>query len=367
VLRNEDIYEALFDEDAFNNLPHRLAGVVNARSALIHWVHTDGEIANLAYSYFDKSFMAEYVTSFIHKDPWLVAAQAPCRLNKIFNAAQIVPTSVFERSEIYNDLVRRRNDDTVYCIGGAFHTQWGTGLLGVNRGKNNGAFDEEAITTLEGYATALRRVLMVRGEIAAHRRNAALATSVQDIVGLAAIVVRKDLRVVHVNEAGEAVLQRGLGLYSREGYLAAHGEDDGRRLSAAVARATAPFSPKTDALTVERKSGETPAQLPAYHIIVTPIPGTGSSSRALVLFRDPDLEQPSLASRVQALFSLTASEADLAIALSEGASVAQITSRRSVRESTVRSQLKGLAAKMNCSRQSEVAAVIAKLPPLFAR
>jgi DNA-binding CsgD family transcriptional regulator len=364
VLRNEDIYEALFDEDAFNNLPNRLAGVVNARSALINWVHTDGEIANLAYCYFDKAFMDDYAASFIHKDPWVEAAQAPYRLNKILNASQIVSNSVFERSEIYNDLIRHHDDDTMYCIGGAFSTKWGAGIVGVNRGKNRGAFDEDAVMTLEGYAAVLRRVLMVRGEIAAHRRSAALATSVHDIVGLASIVVRKDLRVVHINEAGEAVLRRGLGLYSRQGYLAVQGEDDSKRLSAAVARATAPVAPKTAALTVERKNAETSARLPAYHIVVTPLPGAGTSPRALLLFRDPDLVQPSLASQVRALFSLTATEAELAIALSEGASVAQIASGRSVRESTVRSQLKGLAAKMQCSRQSEIAAVVAKLPPL---
>ena len=367
VLRNEDIYEALFDENAFNNLPNLLARAVNGRSAMINWVHTDGEIANLAYTYFDKSIMAEYAASFIHKDLWVASAQAPYRQNKIFNASQIVPVSVFERSEIYNDLIRRRNDDTVYCIGGAFRTEWGTGILGVIRGKSSGAFDEDAVMMLEEYATALRRVLMVRGEIAAHRRSAALAKSVLDIVGLAAIVVRNDLRIVHVNDAGEALLRRGLGLYSKQGYLAARGEDDRWRLSAAVLRATAPFAPKTAALTVERKSGEASAQLPAYHFVVMPVPCAGPSPRALLLFRDPDLEQPSLASRVQALFSLTATEAELAIALSEGASLAQIAIRRSVRESTVRSQLKGLAGKMRCSRQSEIAAVIAKLPPLFAR
>ena len=364
MLRNEDIYAALFDEDAFNNLPNLLAGAVNGRSAMLHWVHADGEIGNLAYSHFDKAFMDDYVASFIQKDLWLAAGLSPHRRNKVINVSVYVPPSTFAKSEIYNELLRRHDDDSMYCMGSTFSTDWGTGVLGIQRGKNSSPFDENAVKILEGHATALRRVLAVRGEIAAHRRGAALAKSVLDIVGLVAIVVRHDLRIVQVNEAGETILRRSLGLHSRNGLLTARGEDDTKRLAAAVASATAPFAPNTAALTVERKGGGASAPLPAYHIVVTPMPCAGTSSRALVLFRDPDLEQPSLASRVQALFGLTATEADLAVALAEGASVAQIASRRAVRESTVRSQLKGLAAKMNCNRQSEIVAVVAKLPPL---
>lgn len=93
----------------------------------------------------------------------------------------------------------------------------------------------------------------------------------------------------------------------------------------------------------------------------------GDGMAALIVFRDPDDQDVSLPGRLRRLFALTATEADLAVALSQGASLTEIAGTRTLRASTVRSQIKPIAAKMRCSRQAEIAAIVAHLPPLPPR
>jgi DNA-binding CsgD family transcriptional regulator len=362
MVRNEDIYEALFDDDAFHNLPSLFARAFDARSSMINWVHADGAMVNFAHNYFSADFMAEYQAGYIHKDLWMQAAFAPGRQNTVFNASEFVRPSVFENSELYNELIRRHGDDTFHCIGGSFVSGYGQGILGINRAKSAGAFDDQAVGRLKENAVAVGRVLAVRGEIAAHRRDATLARSVLDIVGLAAIAVRHDGRILYANQTGETILRRGDGLCSRKGQIIGNTETLTRRLVLVIGKATASFQPETAAFAIERPGG-----LPSYHLTVTPLGSGQRGTSALFVLRDPDAEDASLAQRLRGLFRLSPAEADLAIALARGETLSEIAARRSAAESTVRTQVKTIAAKMGCHRQAEVTAAINRLVPLRPR
>lgn len=362
MVRNEDIYEALFDDDAFHNLPNLFSRAFNARSSIINWVHADGAMVNFAYNHFTPEFMAEYQAGYIHKDLWMQAAFSPDRQNSVFNASELVRPAVFENSELYNELIRRHGDDTFHCLGSGFFSTYGMGALGINRAKSAGAFDDDAVARLKDNAIAVRRVLAVRGEIAAHRRDATLARSVLDIVGLAAIAVRHDGRILYANQAGETILRRADGLCSRKGQITGITETLTRRLALVLGKATASFQPETAAFAIEREGGLAP-----YHLTVTPLVSGQRGMSALLLLRDPDAKDASLAQRLRGLFRLSPAEAELAIALAQGETLSEIAARRLAAESTVRTQVKTIAAKMGCHRQAEVTAAINRLVPLRPR
>jgi len=82
----------------------------------------------------------------------------------------------------------------------------------------------------------------------------------------------------------------------------------------------------------------------------------------MLLFRDPDRQDISLAGRLRMLFGLSKTEAEIAVELSKGRSPAEIMHARDVSANTLSTQLKSIMAKMNCKRQGQVAAVIAGLP-----
>ena len=363
MYRLEQIYDAIFDEEAFQALPELFAREFGATSAIINWVHSDGDKANLAYSHYTPEFMAQYAEHFIGKDLWFNASVQPRWRNKMVNASEMITQKTWEKSEIYNELVRPSGYDTFHCMGGSFFTPWGAGLLGINRDKSQGGFSDEDVRRLNESAEALKRVLMVRGEIAAHRRQGGIAAAALDMDGAPTVVVLANHEIVHANLAAEAALRSGSAISRKGRVLAAATEEGRRRLAVAIGQAIRQASPRTSAVLVPRVSPGGLAIEP-LSVTITPLAGAGGQAKALLVFRDPEQHDPTVGDRLKGLYHLSNAEADLAMGLAQGASLADTAERRGVRESTVRSQMKTLAAKMNRHRQGEIIAAVAALPPL---
>jgi DNA-binding CsgD family transcriptional regulator len=357
-VRSEEIYEALFDDEALARLPDLLCRAGNSRSAMLVWRHNDGLSENIAYNYFEPDWFTAY-GAFADRDPYRIFAFQPANLNRLILPNEVISSKAFERTQIYNELVRRHGDDTVYCMGTAIESAWGFGTIGLHRGRKAQAFDARDGKRLERVAIHVERVLRARGEIAAARRAASFAQGALDAVGLVAITVQSGGRIFHSNAAAECVLQRGDGLVARNGILTAAQHRAAVQLEDAVARATAPFSPAASAVVVERGEDE-----PAYLVTITPLTGRIGEPAALLLFRDPAVPDNSLAMRLHALFGLTNAEAAVAIDLAGGLPLADIARNRGVKVTTLRAQLKSIAVKTGCSRQSELVALLRRLPPV---
>lgn len=356
-VRPEEIYEALFDDGALARLPDMLAQAANARSTLMFWQHTDGLTQTIAYSQSAPAWFNDYAT-FAELDPYRALALQERNLNRVVLVNNWVTPSAFQNSIIYNDLIRRNDDDTVYCMGSAFVSPWGNGIIGVHRGKHHAPFELEDAARLRQVAVHAERVLRARGEMLSARRAATLAQNALDSVGLAILTVLADGRILQSNEAAEDVLDRADGLIVRHGLLAAAQATE-QKLAQAIAKATTKNLPAATALAIPRGSDE-----PAYLLTVTPVTGRIGKPAALILFRDPSRPDSSLASRLRALFNVTRSEAAIAIDLAGGLSPAEIAKNRGVSMNTLRTQLKSLHAKTDCRRQAEFVSLMRNLPPL---
>lgn len=178
-----------------------------------------------------------------------------------------------------------------------------------------------------------------------------------DFLAMAAILVEPDRRVLRTNKAADAVLRRRDGLLLHKGILTCLQSASLQLLSAAVAVATAPY-PRPSACLVER-----PGKPAGYRISASPTQQSGVGP-AWLLLSDPEEEDASLTARLRAMFALTVAEAELAVALSQGHSLARIAVMRKVLPGTVRFQVKAIAAKMHCRRQVEIVAIVARLPAL---
>lgn len=358
-LCTEQIYEALFDDEAFLRLPYLLADVARARSALLLWQHNDGVTVTLAHT--DMPWFADYA-QFAHLDPYFAEAVRPQHLNRVILPNEWISSAEFQRSVIYNELVRKHGDDTVYCTGSAFRSPWGNGTVGLHRGRQDRPFDSEDARRLGSVLVHVDRVLRARGELLSARRAAAMAHDALHSLGLAVVVVRSDRRIVETNECADEVLRRGDALALRNGKLVAVRRTDDESLALAISRATSAASPTASAVRIEPAAGGA-----AYCVSVTPLVGSDGGGRAVLLFRDPSATDESIPARLQALFRLTPAEAEVAAQLAGGSSPADIMERRDVSKNTVSAQLKSIMAKMGCHRQSDVAAVVAALPRLPKR
>ena len=70
---------------------------------------------------------------------------------------------------------------------------------------------------------------------------------------------------------------------------------------------------------------------------------------------------------LRSLYGLTRAEAEIAVRIADGVGPAGIAGERGVSVATVRAQVKALAAKLGCARQSEIAALVRALPVVAQR
>lgn len=356
---SEDIYAALTDDEVFAGLPQRLAELTGGRSAAIYWRHPCGDGEVFAHCYFSDEQIQAYVGRYAPQSPWHQAALKPGRINRLWHISEDVADRAVLASEVWNDWIRPNGDDTFYTIGGVFDTPWGRGSVGINRGRSQGEFEQVSVERLVQVGGHLQRMLAIRGELAARRRECGTLRATLDTLGYAALHVRADGRVLALNAAAEGLLRRADGLLLAAGRLTAQEAESAARLAAIVSAATRACDPGAGATRVLRRDGSV-----ACHVTVTPLVGVSTPSRALVLLREPVPADTSLDRRLRALYDLSPAEAGIAVGLASGLTPRDVAVQRGVSEGTVRSQVKTLMAKLGVHRQAEVVALVVSLPPL---
>jgi DNA-binding CsgD family transcriptional regulator/PAS domain-containing protein len=357
-IRTEQIYEALFDDDAFARLPDVLARSAHARSAFMIWRHNDGLTQCVARSTSPPTWFDDYA-EFAEHDPYLALALRPQNTNRVLLCNDWIAPATFEKSAIYNDLVRRHGDDTVYCMGSCTSSAWGSGIIGIHRGRNNRPFDVTDQKRLHTVIFHAERVLRARGELHSTRHAEVLAQGALDTLGLAIVVVCADMRVLHSNEMAENVFRNSDRLIVQNRRLTATEYEAEKKLSCAIAQATLKRNPTATAVAISKSSGE-----PAFLLTVTPLVARMGKPAAMILFRDDARPDRSLPARLRMLFDLSSAEAQVAADLTNGLSPGEIAANRGVSMNTLRTQMKSIHAKTECRRQSEFVALVRRVMPL---
>jgi DNA-binding CsgD family transcriptional regulator len=191
-----------------------------------------------------------------------------------------------------------------------------------------------------------------RADVSGQRQWDALRAA-WDAIGLALFVVDRSAELLIANQSARRMLERAGVICLRANTLCAATDAETQNLKAAIDAAT--DKARVAASLILTADGSRP-----QFFTIVPL-ALAAGNAALLMARDPDLVDTTLPHRVRSLFHLTAAETKLAIALSEGVSVLQYAREHAITQSTVRSQTKSIAAKMHCSRQVEIAAVVASL------
>jgi len=284
--------------------------------------------------------------------------QRSALVNVAVDCADLVPSQVFENSVLYNDWIRAMGDDSFFAIGAKLR---GAGLvaeLGFHRGKGQGPFDPEAVARLNDCLGHVRRALVIRARLKQAEAREQAAAGGLDAIGYAVFTLSAAGRLLHHNLAAETLLRAATAFRVSGGRLCATAAGDRSRLAEAIEAVATSASPRPVALAVAC-GGRSP-----YEVSILSMPTT-LGRNVLVVVRDPSLRDPSLIDRLRARHGLTLAEAEIATRLSEGASTAELSDERRTAHETVRSQIKAIAAKMGCRRQSEIVAAVRSLP-LFA-
>lgn len=355
----EEIYDAATDDECLERLALSLTQRLGARSGVVHWHNLQTDTGGISISgYFSEDQMADYDRHFSDCDLWAAAFAANGSANRVWSSEQLVSSRAYEGSRIYNDWIRAMGDDSFRCLGAGIRTDVLTADIGFHRARSQPTFDEEAIALLNDTIRHLERMMTIRSKLVAAEQAQASNAGALSAIGYGLITIGAGGRVIHCNRAGEAVLARGDGLQVRSGILTCRSAGDQKSLSAAIERALARQGGEASALRVARARGG------HYELSLVSVQAGLAGRQVLLTVTDPDSQDVSLAARLRTLYRLSAAEAEIAIRISEGASLADLSEERSTAIGTIRNQTKAVAEKLGCGRQAEIVALVRSLPRL---
>lgn len=355
-LSNEEIYDAVLDDEAMMSLPTRLSAALGARSCVIHWRHANGLSSMMAHSgYYSDEQLADYGANYAWDDVWTKAALSIDRSNQTWNCDDLVSERELERSAFYDGWIRGMGDDTRHCMGLSADTPSGFGLIGLHRSKAHGAFEADLVRKLDAQSNHLKRMLVVRGKLAAADQRSRSLDAVLGSLGQPVLIVSVDARLWYANPAAELLLSTGDIFSLRQGKLICPSNQ--RDLGAAIGRALDRTDPTAADVTVTSGNGR-------EHVVsVVGLPLRSGRRDALIMVGGI-AQDATLADRLRRLHGLSATEASVAIGISEGQTLKEIADIRGVAYDTVKTQLRGVLAKMDATRQADVIRAVQALTPI---
>ena len=185
-----------------------------------------------------------------------------------------------------------------------------------------------------------------------------LLAQILDEVREGVMLVGQQGRLVLANRAARRLLGGGGPIDLRSGRVRCRDQGSDRLLHRAIEQACGGDGQKREAVVLSQAGG-----IPLI-VTVSCARAPGHAGQALLLAFDPYPDGDGLTASLRTCFGLTTSEAEVAGAVAEGMSVTDIARRRQVAVGTIRSQLKRIAAKLGCTRQSQIAAIVNAVPPL---
>lgn len=358
MIRTEEIYDAATDDAAFDQLASALASAVGARSGVLHWGNGENDVQEISLSgYFPDEQMAVYDDSFQNDDLWVEAMDRPGSMNRAWNCEQLVPTATYERSRIYNEWIRPMGDDTFHCMAGVVSQGGVHAKIGLHRGRRQQSFTADEVRSLQDSVGHLGRMFAIRSKLGRATHYGRTLHATLDLVGHAVFILNPNAALVECNSAAERMLRRADALLLRQRHVKARDVLDDEAFQAALRAAAAPDASQAGAIFVHRHNG-------APYVLSIASARIGDMRQIIVIASDPAERDASLTSRIRALYGLTKAEAEVAEALSAGTPPEQLSEERGVAINTVRTQMKNIYAKLDCSRQSELVARISQIPRL---
>lgn len=185
-----------------------------------------------------------------------------------------------------------------------------------------------------------------------------------DQLSVATIILDEKGRLLNTNALASALLKEGDGLSLRGKHLRIESRSTDRELQSAltsVIRAQqAGETSVVKALRVPR-----PGCRPPLGLVVRPVPvsewAEGQTGPCAAVFvSDPEQHDSASQQTLGELFGLTPAEANVAILLARGLSLAEVSQVQNISPHTARAQLKSIFAKTGVSRQAELVRMIIK-------
>jgi DNA-binding CsgD family transcriptional regulator len=375
------IYEAAANVGNWEGVGRRLCQLLGAQRAQLRIADRCGGARNVMMPFDDSE--AIYLAHYHRLNPYLVKARrdfAEARtrhLGNVMLGPELVPEQSFLSSEYYCDFARHHERRHLLA-----------GLIGVTevmpfglfRADDAQPFGSEERHLLQALLPHLQRALELRARLGQEAKTSWTTRAALDALPVGVAIVDAGLRIDFMNETSRkdlAHLDSGLralrsGPYAASGvYLAAQGKDEAAALRRLVASATSGDAGGSMRITNRDMSSRVVLVSPAPRGLAADEAGANgdglAEKLAMVVIRDLGRAASPSPEMLSEVFGLSQAEADVAAALSGGASAEDVAQQRNVSLTTVRSQIRSILGKSGTENLRDFERSMASLAAVMPR
>ncbi|HEX3886729.1 MAG TPA: helix-turn-helix transcriptional regulator [Phenylobacterium sp.] len=264
-----------------------------------------------------------------------------------------IPKSDLLKSEYYNDFLKPQDIHSCIMVRLA-RRGTETATLNITRPARRGQFERAEVEFAESLHPHLIRAFELGQKLALDRALTGSFATVFDELTHGLFLLDGEGRVQHLNAAAETLVAAGRGLQVTCGRLMALDPAASRTLQALIGRAACH---ETEDRTGGSMALTTSASLAPLSVTVAPVrlPSLamlGGGSAVIVCVTDIEAQVKLPEQRLRDLFGLTPAEARLALALFEGATLAEAAEALTISRFTAQNHLARIFEKTGVNRQA---------------
>jgi DNA-binding CsgD family transcriptional regulator len=356
-----EIYEAALEPARWEQVLHLIGKAVSAETGTV-WIHDfadssasfDGAGSNIAaYIGFEDGALESYAAHYSAVNVWTAREEA-LPPGSAVTSGQLFPNSSLKRTEFYSDWLRK--SDLFHALGSVVERNHTRAVkLSFLRSEQAGEFDEAQFRLMQALMPHIRTAVNIHQRMHSVKALADAALVALDALNFGVILLSQSGTFIHWNATAQRIAARtGAFVIGSAGRVQCASSTATQRITAAISQAIA----------AARGSGNYGGCMlkitgrQEVQIFVAPVGLSGQRfgpGVAAVLFvRDGGLATVDLSSSLRSIYQMTAAEASLAEALTDGKSLKVFADERGVTLNTVKSQMKNVAAKLGVKRQVDV-------------
>jgi DNA-binding CsgD family transcriptional regulator len=356
-----DIYDAVIDPTQRNEVLDKIAAFTGGHSGGLLSKHSLSK-SDVLYCYVgaDPDSLQVYSESYPKLDP---TADSPCfGVEQVVSATDLVPYEEFRRGRFYREWARPHG---WVDVASAVIEKSATSctFLSVVRHEANGLVDDEMRRRMALVIPHVRRALLIGQTIHRKQTEAVCFSDVLDGLSSGMILVDASGRIVHTNNAGNAILDAGDFLRAVCGRLVASDLAINaalREILVAANAGDAALGVKGIALPLTAHDGE------RYVAHVLPLTsgarreaGLAYNAVAALFIRKASLEPFSPPEVIGEMYKLTPTELRVLLAIVDIGGVPEVAAALGVAVTTVKTHLSRLFEKTGVARQADLVKLVA--------
>lgn len=367
-----DIYKAAIDPNHWPVVLKHTCRLIDSKAATLLYRDNETRQAGVFHSFnHPPEVMREYLDHYCTLDPTFDLAASRAPIGRAIADRQMASSYEEFRSicgDEFNGFLERHDNE---CLCGAvlFNSDQQMSALSFQRSRHDGMWTDEQLQDLTELTPHFQRAFTIHREFTRLRIKEQVMQAGIDRLSMGFILFDELLEPVYLNPVAQEILEYHEAIGMNGDVLRAYHAEDSRAIRAGLHKAGSAGDGDVDPSAHATALGLRSPGNPPLPVMIIPVQQCAilpmqrfRHAHVSMLFSDPMRNQPIIPEALQRAYGLTETESHVAIAIANGWGVQEIAQTRGTTSNTVRTQLKGIYAKLSVNRQSELAKAILNGP-----